>query len=127
MVEHRVRFVKFGIASSIATIFDLFLLWVFTEFFGLFYLFSAVVGFLAGSCLNYEINKAWVFRESKVANARGLISFIIIGAVGLIWTLLLMALFVEVFGIHYLIARIISAFFVLVWNYVINSAVTFRR
>lgn len=126
MRKHINRFVKFGIASGIATIFDMFLLWVFVEFAGLFYLLSAVIGFLGGSCLNYGINRAWTFKESKVAHARGLISFIIIGAVGLIWTILLMALLVEVFGIHYLIARIISAFFVLVWNYVMNRILTFK-
>ncbi len=127
MRKHISRFMKFGIASGIATIFDLFLLWVLVEFVGLFYLLSAVVGFLAGSCLNYGINRAWVFRGSSVGKIKGLFSFVVIGAVGLVWTILLMALFVEVFGIHYLIARIISAFFVLVWNYVMNSAVTFRR
>jgi len=126
MSKHIVRFVKFGFASGIATLLDLFLLWVFVEFIGIYYLVSAIIAFLGGSSLNYGINKVWAFRGSKVGNVRGLMSFIIIGWIGLVWTILLMALFVEFGGIHYLIARLLAAVLVLGWNYGMNSIVTFR-
>jgi putative flippase GtrA len=121
------KLIKFIIASGIATLADLTLLLFFTEIIGIFYLASATMAFILGSSLNYSINKYWNFKKSKVKYLRGLLSFTIIGAIGLILTLSLMAFFVEFLNIHYLIARIIAAFLIVIWNFIMNRVFTFKN
>jgi len=122
-----VKFIQFGFISGIATLIDLFFLWFFTEVTGIFYLFSAVLAFLIGTTVNYSLNRAWTFKGTKTSRAKGFVSFTTIGGIGLVLTIALMALFVEIFGLHYLIARIIAAFLVLIWNFSMNSVFTFRK
>jgi putative flippase GtrA len=125
--KHITKFIKFAITSGIATLADIFVLWFLTSIIGVFYLISATIAFILGSSLNYSINYIWTFKGTKTNKIKGLISFILIGAGGLVLTILLMAFFVEILNIHYLIARILSAFFVLIWNYTLNSIITFRQ
>jgi putative flippase GtrA len=72
------------------------------------------------------MNYIWTFSGAKHGKAKGLVSFMGIGAAGLVITLGIMALLVEFFGVHYLIARIIAAIVTLLWNYILNSLVTFK-
>lgn len=121
------KFIKFAIASGIATLADIFILWLLTSIIGIFYLLSTAIAFIFGSSINYSINCIWTFKGTKTNKFRGFLSFILIGAGGLVLTLLLMAFFVEILSINYIIARILSAFLVLLWNYTLNTLITFRN
>ncbi len=124
--KHGLKIIKFGFVSGIATVIDILVLWLFTSVFGVYYLTSAVLAFVIGSTTNYSINYVWTFSGAKHGKAKGLASFMGIGAAGLVITLGIMGLLVEFFGIHYLVARIIAAFVTLLWNYLLNSAITFK-
>ena len=125
-MKHSKRFIQYTIASGIATLFDIVLIWLLTEFAQLFYLLSATISFILVSSLNYSINYVWTFKGNKARKLKGLLSFTSIGAIGLILTLLIMAFLVEILSVHYLIARVIAAFLVLIWNYTLNRLVTFK-
>jgi len=124
--KHGVKIVKFGMVSGLATVIDIFVLWLFTSVFGVYYLLSAVLAFVVGSTTNYSMNYFWTFSGAKHGKAKGLASFMGIGTAGLVITLVIMASLVEFLGVHYLVARIIAAFVTLFWNYVLNSIITFK-
>ena len=124
--SHSRKFLTFGFVSGLATVIDILVLWLFTSVFGVYYLLSAVLAFIVGSTSNYSMNYVWTFSGTRHGKTKGLVSFMGIGAAGLIITLVIMALLVEFFGIHYLVARIIAAVVTLLWNYVLNSLVTFK-
>ena len=126
MRNYTKKFLTFGLVSIIATVIDILVLWLFASGLGLHYLASAVLAFVVGSTTNYSLNYVWTFSGAKYGKTKGLASFMGIGVAGLVITLGIMALLVELLGIHYLVARIIAAFVTLLWNYLLNSAITFK-
>jgi dolichol-phosphate mannosyltransferase len=60
------RMVQYHISVSVsAVIANIFLLWFLTEIFHLYYLFSNLLGIVAGTLLNYFINDRWTFRYQQ--------------------------------------------------------------
>lgn len=121
------RFAKYNISSGIATFFDFSFLLILTEIFGVFYLFSASLAFLAGSFINYMINRSWVFKKNNLKFAPNLFSFVLIGLSGLLITILILAFLVEIFGLHYFLSRIFALFITLLWNYFLVSSIIFKQ
>lgn len=120
------RFLRYNVAAGIATVVDFVLLWLFTDVAGIYYLISAAMAFAIGSGINYGINRVWGFKGTKTGIVKGYISFLLIGLGGLFLTVGLLAFFVEVLNMNYLIARILAVFFIVFWNYFMNSWLTFK-
>ena len=73
----------------------------------LHYLVSAAIGFSAGLAVNYALSVTLVFRERRLKSRRlEFAGFFAIGAIGLILNEALMKLFVETFGLAYVLAKI---------------------
>ena len=71
------------------------------------YLVSAAVGFSAGLVVNYALSVALVFRERRLSDRRMEFgAFFLIGLVGLVLNEGLMKLFVETFGLSYILANL---------------------
>lgn len=121
------RFLKYNVAAGIATLFDLFFLWFFTELIGIFYLISASLAFLIGTLINYLINRFWNFKDSKTKLLLGFFSFATIGITSLLITVLIMYFFVELMNVHYFIARIIALIATVIWSYILVSLITFKK
>jgi putative flippase GtrA len=78
-----------------------------TEVGRLHYLVSAAIGFSAGLAVNYALSVTLVFRERRLASRRlEFAAFLAIGILGLILNEALMKLFVETFGLAYILAKI---------------------
>lgn len=105
---------------------DLFLLFLFTDFFGWQYIFSAGVAFIIAVSINYFVSRRFVFRGILRRAGAGYGIFLVIAGAGLVAVTTLMALFVGVFGWHYLISRILIAGIVGFWNYLMNLYVNFK-
>ncbi|MDO8467804.1 MAG: GtrA family protein [Nanoarchaeota archaeon] len=120
-----IKIIKYAVSSGVATLLDVLFIWFLTSFLGIYYLISTTISFTLISLANYLVIKNWVFYDRKESYAKNYLLFLIIGVVGLIWTLALMFTFVEFVGINYLIARILAAFLVLIWNFFMNKKFTF--
>ena len=90
---------------------------------GLPYLLATVLAFLVSTTVNWLLGRTFTFRQSAYTEKRGkeaLLVFLVSG-IGLLFNLLLMALFVEVFGLntHLLktVAKILSTGIVFLWNF----------
>ena len=59
------QYIKFLICGIIATVVNLSVLYILTEFFDVWYIFSAVIGVLAGSTSNFKINRDWTFKQKR--------------------------------------------------------------
>lgn len=119
------KFIKYNMSSVVATLIDLFALWAFTELLGIYYLISAVLAFSIGTVTNYSLNRYWNFKSTKKSFLRGLTSFAIIGLSSLILTTILLYVFVEFFGIHYLVGKILTTLLAVIWNFKLVSKITF--
>lgn len=111
---------KFGLIGIIATIIDFIVLFIATELFKTYYLFSAALGFIISTLFNYSASMNHVFETKFTHNDRHkeLSIFIILSVLGLVINQLLMWLFVEDFNIYYIHAKFIATGFVMLWNFI---------
>ncbi len=121
-----IRFARYTAVSVSTFLLDLLLLFLFTDFFGWQYVFSAGVAFIIAVSINYFVSRRFVFRGTVRSVGEGYGIFLAIAFAGLITVTALMALFVGVFGWHYLISRILIAGIVGFGNYLMNLYVNFK-
>lgn len=121
-----VRFLKYAFIGTSTSALDVYLLWIFTEQFGVHYLISSGVMFLAAATLDYLADRHFVFSNSKRNAEVGYLYFLAILGAGLVMTLLSMAVLVEILNMNYIIARILVAGAVGMWSYLMNLYVNFK-
>ncbi len=122
------RFFKYLIAGGSAAVLDLFLLHVFTDWVGIWYLYSAIWAFLVALVVSFILQKFWVFRDHSLKTVH--IQAVMHSGLGIFNTLantVLMYLLVDGAGIHYLIAQVIGGAIIAVFNFFIYRGVIFKN
>ena len=120
------RFAKYSGIGFTTFIFDLFLLWLFIDGFGMPVLPATGVAFLIAVSLNFLISRRYVFRGSARTLQRGYAYFMSYAVAGALLTTLLMWLLTELTGLHYALVRVLIAIFVGVGNYAANLYLNFK-
>jgi dolichyl-phosphate beta-glucosyltransferase len=121
-----VTFVKYGLVGSLGTAFDVGSLYVFVRFMHLHLLFATAISFILAVTNNFVLNKYWTFENSNSNFRKQFIKFLIVSVIGLGWTELCMGLFVYLLNMWYVIAKLLTAGIVLMWNFLANKYWTFR-
>jgi putative flippase GtrA len=118
---------RYLISGGIAFAVDFLLLYLCTEKLGMHYLVSNVFGFSGGLLVTYVLNTRWVFRHRRFERRSGLEFTLFSGIVfaGLGLSEVLMAAMVGGLGIHYLAAKVFTAFFVMAFNFVAKKFLLF--
>lgn len=122
-----IQFFRYALVGGLAFIVDFSSLFIFTDIFNIYYLISAALAFLVGTIVNYSLSIYWVFSNRTINNKSfefGIFS--LIGVVGLGFNELIMWVFTEHINFHYLVSKIISAGFVLLWNFLARKFLLFR-
>jgi dolichol-phosphate mannosyltransferase len=63
--EYLKRMLRYQITAGASMLTNLFVLWLLTAAFGVYYLASNIFGILCGSALNFVVNDRWTFRHRK--------------------------------------------------------------
>jgi len=122
-----VQFVRYAAVGTTALAADMSILFLLTQFAGVYYLTSAAISFLAGLGVNYALSRVWVFNRRTLSNSW--IEFLIFAAIGVIglgfnelgiWLLTAKA------GMYYLAAKGVTAIFVYLWNFGARKYALFR-
>ena len=106
--------IRFLLAGGSCFALELAALFLLTEFGGLNYLDSAAIAFTLAVAINYVMCARWVF----VGRVTTFLIFVATSVIGLGINQLCMYCFVELGGLHYMIAKIFSTAIVTVWNFV---------
>lgn len=112
------QMLKFGVVGVIAFVVDYTVLYGLTELFHVYYLFSAIISFLASLVVNYILSIKWVFDVNKKQTLKDVIIFTVLSTFGLLINSIVMYLSVEQLKIHYMVGKLIATFVVMVWNFV---------
>ncbi len=134
-----IQFIRYFMAGSLAYIFDFgsLILLTFLPFFKTYYILAASLSFIIGLVTNYFFSIRWVFKTRNIKNTKvEFILFAVIGSVGLILNGFFIWLFTDyIFEKYYfiddkqvriLLSKIISAFFVYIWNFTAKKSFLFR-
>ncbi len=111
---------RFAIVGGASFLVDYALLYICTEWLGIHYLYSAAISFTVSVVVNYWLCVIFVFTGAGKQTGRQAALFIGSSIVGLGINQVCMWLFVEKFGLHYMLAKIGATFIVMFWNYVMK-------
>jgi putative flippase GtrA len=113
-----VQFARYLVVGGLCFVADLGVLVFMTSGLHLYYLLAAAVGFLVGLGMNYLLSTAWVFTERRLTRRwLEFVAFGMIGLLGLGINEILMWLFTEGCGFHYVLSKMTTTGFVLFWNF----------
>ena len=118
------QFLSYLICGGFATLSDMIVLFVLTNFFHVDHLIAAAFGFLTGVITNYTLNIMLVFKsQGKVKKEFTL--FAVIGIGGLLWTELILWILVDNLGLYLMVAKMIAVIIVLNWNFFMRKKFVF--
>lgn len=120
---YRERFreiVRFVIVGGGCFLVDYGMLFAFTEFCGIPYLWSSGLSFTSSVFVNYWLCVTYVFRGAGRQSPRQRALFFGSSIAGLVINQVCMYIFVDLCGIYYMIAKLFATAIVTLWNYVMK-------
>ena len=113
----RIKYASVGLSGEIVDYLILFLL---TTIFNVFYLLSAFVSYTFAIFVNFNFQKKQTFKY-RTRNLKEYLNsffgFFTVSITGLVSTIVLMAVLVSLFNIHYIIAKLITGMIVFALNF----------
>lgn len=116
------RYVTVGL---FAVALDLGLLFVLTEFAGLWYVFSAVVAFAVTFVVAFLLQKHWTFKDGSGAYVRQGTSYLLIGLANMVLSVALLYVCVDILGFWYLGSQVCIMGVLAFASFLANRHVTF--
>ena len=124
--EHLRQPLTYTFIGGISGLLDLFFLFILVDLIQIWYLAAAAVSFILVSIFAFYFHKNFTFRHKGKNNKLRYLIFLAVAGSGLIWSLILLFILVDVLGLWYLSAAVIVKFIVLAWNFSVNKFITFR-
>lgn len=121
-----VMFAKYTLVGSMGLILDMASLFVFVEYVHMHVLIASALAFMISVINNFIFHKYWTFKDKSHHFKKQFVSFFVISIINLGITVFCMYIFVDVFGIWYMISKLITATIVLIWSYTANKIWTFH-
>ncbi len=119
--------VRNTIVSSGVFLVGLGILWLLVERAGMDEVIASGIGFVCANTLHYILGRSWIFRGTDRAIASGYALFLINGGIGLVLTMILMAVLLALTAINYLVARVLVSIVAGLAIFVLNAVWNFRR
>ena len=123
------RFLKFCLVGFFGVFVNMGLLWILTEFIGLFYLISAVFSIQTAIFFNFTLNEIWTFKDRrlKASVLKRALRFNLISFGGLIVNFVILYALTAYLGIFYLISNLFGIAGAVLWNFKANTIWTWRK
>jgi len=121
------EFVKYSLVGFSGFLLNLVVLYILTEFVGVYYLLSAIVAGICMGTYNFSLDKVWIFKEKL--GTRFLdeyMHFALIGGTGILIGLGILYLLTNVAGLYYVFAQAITLGGMGFFTFTFNEIYTFR-
>lgn len=110
---------RFGVVGGIAFLIDYSVLFICTEYLGIYYLISSFISFTVSTVFNYIASVRWVFDvDQKKSQRRNFVLFIVFSVIGLGINQCIMWFGVEKLDLYYMLVKIGATAIVMVFNFV---------
>ena len=118
---------KYYLVGASGVFVNLGILFVLTEFVGLWYLLSSSIAIYVSITTNFLLNKTWTFRDTVIQQPGFLMygKFIGVSLVGMGIQLGFNYMFVEKLSVYYLLAALMSILIASSVNFILNRRLTF--
>lgn len=120
------QFFRSVVSGGTFAVFNIAAIYVFTEFFGWYYLFSASVSFLIVLVSNFLLQKYWVFEERSSKIAGQFVAYTLLGGANYFLNIVILYAFTEYVHLWYVLSQCIAAGILAVMNFVVGKRYVFR-
>lgn len=104
------RFIRFLISGGLATASNLFVVYVLTDVFGLYYLLSSGFAFVTSFSVSFTLQKFWTFSNPSLDVARRqLVISLGVASCNLVINTFFMYCFVDILGFHYMFGQLLTS------------------
>lgn len=121
------QFSRFAVVGVFNTGSDLLLYSFLTRILGFYYLVANPISFITITSISYFLNKRITFKDSRPHSKAQYFKFFVVTACGLLWSTLLLFVFVHFFHLHDLFGKLLAVGIVMFWNFGMNKMWTFRH
>ncbi|MEK7125595.1 MAG: GtrA family protein [Patescibacteria group bacterium] len=127
IVKHKTG-VKYLFSGGTAAFMYLSILFILTDIFEVWYLFSSIMAFVVSLLTNFFLQKFWTFRDNNWQRLKKqLVIYGLLGIMNFILNPILLYAFVEKFHVWYLLAATIVIGSLAIINYIVNKFITFKK
>ena len=120
------KFIRYAIWWWFAAALDIFLMWLFTEKFWIYYVVSACMSFVIAFSLGYLYQKYITFQSYSKKHMKHWTMFLLFQLMWQWLYLFLLWLLAGTFWFYYIYVAIFWKWVVFVWNYVMNYLFNFK-
>lgn len=120
-----VQFIRYAVVGGIATCVDWGIFYLFEAVLRTHYLIALVVAFMTGITVNFILSKLWVFNAGRYQLRKEFLYFTVIGLIGLLFSVVMMKFMIELLNVLPMIARMLTTFVILSWNFTARKYVLF--
>lgn len=128
LAAHAGRFTRFGVVGGIGAIVNMSILYLLVRYGGWNHMVAAAVATEVAILSNFAMNDRWTFHDAQ--QDKGWVSRVAhynaIALGGALISLAVLAVLTFGLGMHYLVANVVAIGAGTIWNYVINSRVTWN-
>jgi putative flippase GtrA len=119
--------IKYGCVGLSGMLIDFSATWLLKEKMRVHQYLSNTIGFALAVINNYILNKYWTFSTTAPNNSNQFILFLIVALVGLVINNLSLHLLLKKYKYNFYFLKLIVIFIVFLWNFILNSLVTFKH
>lgn len=120
--------IKFVISGALATIVNLFFLFIFFSILDIQIIYASSMSWLLAILISFNLQKYWTFRSFSFKKMSSqVILYLLIAILSLILNARWMYLLVEGLNINYLLAQIIVLFVLAILNYIVYKFIIFKE
>ena len=120
-------FVRYACVGVLGTAIDAGLLYILVQFGHIPLLIGVAISFVVAATSNFIFNKFWTFRDSSKKRTAQYVTFLAVSVLGFSMTIGLITLFVDIFFLWYIWAKILTSCIVMIFNFSANSIITFKE
>jgi len=121
------QFTRFILTGGTTAGLDLIITIGMTDFLGIYYIISSIVGFTAGSILNYYLSIRFVFKQGRFNVILEFSLFIVFLLLGVALSSLFLFILADLLGLHYKISKLITIFLITMFNFITKKKIIFLK
>ena len=114
--------VRYGVSGLAGYFTNILVIYCLTDLLGVHYILSAVLSFVVAFAVTFTMQKYWTFRDASLATRnRQVVWYLIItlGSLGI--NVLLLYIFVDIFGLWYLSSQFVILGFIALISFLLNK------
>lgn len=120
------KIIKYIISGGSGAVVNIGVLYLLTDVFGYWYLFSSMISFFSSCWISFILQKFWTFKDVSVDKfSKQALMFFFVQTVNLGLNTMLVYLLVEFLGLWYIAAQIISGVLIAISSFIIFSKIIF--